>query len=73
MEVSEAEAKARLSELLTRVEAGEAVIITRRGKPIAVTGAPRERLPSRDEWRRAQRRREPSHAELLRGMRDQTV
>jgi prevent-host-death family protein len=33
--ISVAEAKARLSELLDRVEAGEEVIITRRGKAIA--------------------------------------
>lgn len=36
MEVSVAEAKAKLSELLKRVEAGERVTITRRGKPVAV-------------------------------------
>ena len=33
--VSVAEAKSRLSELLTRVESGEEVVITRRGRPIA--------------------------------------
>jgi prevent-host-death family protein len=33
--VSLAEAKARLSELLDRVEAGEPIDITRRGKPVA--------------------------------------
>lgn len=33
--VSVADAKARLSELLDRVEAGETVSITRRGKPAA--------------------------------------
>ena len=37
-EVSVAEAKAHLSELLDRVERGEEVVITRRGKPVA-TGA----------------------------------
>ena len=30
-----AEAKARLSELLTRVERGEELVITRRGRPVA--------------------------------------
>lgn len=30
-----AEAKARLSELIARVEAGDTVCITRRGKPVA--------------------------------------
>ena len=73
MEVSVAEARARLSELMRRVEAGEEVIITRRGKAVAVMRAPRMPLPSRDEWRRAQPRRDPSHAELLRGMRHETV
>jgi prevent-host-death family protein len=33
------EAKTKLSELLDRVEAGEEVIITRRGKPVARMGA----------------------------------
>ena len=35
VQVSVAEAKTRLSSLLDAVEAGEAVVITRRGKPIA--------------------------------------
>lgn len=34
-QVSLAEAKAHLSALLDRVEAGEEVVITRRGKPVA--------------------------------------
>lgn len=33
--VSLADAKARLSELIDRVEAGETIDITRRGKPVA--------------------------------------
>ena len=33
--VSVAEAKAHLSELLNQVEAGEEIVITRRGQPIA--------------------------------------
>ena len=36
LEVSVAEAKAKLSELLNKIEAGEHVTITRRGKPVAV-------------------------------------
>jgi prevent-host-death family protein len=35
VQVSVAEAKTQLSSLLDAVEAGEAVVITRRGKPIA--------------------------------------
>ena len=34
------EAKTHLSDLLRRVEAGETVIITRRGKPVAELGPP---------------------------------
>lgn len=37
--ISLADAKARLSELIDRVEAGDAVCITRRGKPVATLGA----------------------------------
>lgn len=44
--VSLAHAKARLSELLDRVEAGDAVEITRRGKRVAMlTAASAERKP----------------------------
>lgn len=42
-----ADAKARLSELVDRAEAGETVTITRRGKPVAVLSAivqPRKRI-----------------------------
>ena len=73
--VNLAEAKAHLSELLDKVETGEEVIITRRGKPVAhlrqaiapkhplaveELAALRARVP---HWRR------PS-ADLVRGMRD---
>lgn len=54
MEVSVAEAKAKLSELLKQVEAGEKVTITRRGKPVAVLSAPEkvyQPLPSRAAFR----------------------
>lgn len=44
--VSLAEAKARLSELVTRAAQGETVQITRRGKPIAqITSVKRPRKP----------------------------
>jgi prevent-host-death family protein len=42
-----ADAKARLSELVDRVEAGESIEITRRGRPVALltkVSAPRERV-----------------------------
>ena len=44
--VSLAEAKARLSELVDRVEAGDSIDITRRGKPVArLTAVARDRKP----------------------------
>lgn len=53
-EVSVTEAKAKLGEILTRVEQGEEIVITRRGKPVATLS-------------QAQKTLEPfeSHAELL--------
>lgn len=55
--VSLAEAKAHLSELIDRVEAGDAIEITRRGKPVA-------RLTA------ATMPRKPIDAALLRGLTD---
>ncbi len=44
--VSLAEAKTHLSDILDRVEAGETVVITRRGRPVArVTPAEKEKKP----------------------------
>ncbi len=46
--VTLAQAKAQLSELLNKVEAGEEVTVTRRGKPVArisPTTPQRQRLP----------------------------
>jgi prevent-host-death family protein len=37
-EIGAFEAKNKLSELLDRVERGEQIVITRRGKPVAVLG-----------------------------------
>ena len=74
MEVSVAEAKAKLSELLKRVEAGEKVTITRRGKSVAVL-SPTEKaykpLPSRAEFRESIGRTGKSALEELRNMRDE--
>ncbi len=39
-EIALFEAKNRLSELIDRVQAGEAFVITRRGKPVARLGSP---------------------------------
>ncbi len=44
--VSLAQAKARLSELLDKVEAGEEVVISRRGNPVAlISAAARSKAP----------------------------
>lgn len=73
--VSVAEAKTHLSELLTAVEAGETVQITRRGKPVA-TLAPvqRPRMPIDLDELRALTDRMPysdvSAADIVRRMRD---
>lgn len=46
MNVPIAEAKANLSELIRRAEAGEEITITRHGKPVARLSAPkREKVP----------------------------
>ena len=47
MKVSVTEARAKLSELLRRVEAGEEVTITRRGRPVATLKKIYKPLPSR--------------------------
>jgi prevent-host-death family protein len=43
MDVSIAEAKERLDELIRAVENGEPVVITREGKPVAQIGPPPQR------------------------------
>ncbi|MBF0461340.1 MAG: type II toxin-antitoxin system prevent-host-death family antitoxin [Magnetococcales bacterium] len=74
--VSVVQAKARLSELLDQVAAGEEVVITRRGNPVAhLSAVPKTTKPLcplgdfRDKmpaWRK------PS-AQLLREMRDEAL
>jgi prevent-host-death family protein len=72
--VSLSQARTHLSHLLDQVEAGEDVVITRRGKPIArITPVekPRQPVKSLAEFRsRMPRWRKPSAA-LLRDMRDE--
>jgi prevent-host-death family protein len=71
-----AHAKAHLSELLDKVEAGEEVVITRHGKPVAhirPVVPPKKPLPL-DELAAFRARMPPqpgSSAELLRQMRDE--
>jgi prevent-host-death family protein len=74
-DINLAEAKARLSELVDRVAAGESVRITRRGKPVAeLVRAPRPRRKiDTDSLRRLVAGSPPqsrSAAVLIREMRD---
>ncbi len=70
-----AEAKAQLSEILKKVEAGEEVTITRRGQPIASIRPVKPR-PTAIDWAEIARLRKAlpksrlSAAKLIREMRD---
>ena len=74
--VTVADAKARLSDLLAQVEAGEEVVITRRGQPVARLShveKPKEAVKSLAEFRaRMPRWRKPS-ADLLRETREESL
>jgi prevent-host-death family protein len=68
--ISLADAKAHLSELIDRVEAGETIIIVRRGKPVAQLTAvarPRKRVDALTETVPPQPQ---DAASLVRSMRD---
>lgn len=70
-----ADAKAHLSELVDRVEAGDSIDITRRGKPVArLTAAARPRKPIDAALLRSLTTAMPapseSAADLVRSMRD---
>jgi prevent-host-death family protein len=72
--VSVAEAKTHLSELLDRVEAGEEVVITRRGKAIARLSSvvpAREPLVSLADLRSSLPRVTKQSAEVVRELRDE--
>lgn len=72
--VNLADAKAHLSELVDRVEAGDSIDITRRGKPVArLTSAVRPRRRTDAALLRALSQKMPkseSSARLVRSMRD---
>ena len=73
--ISLADAKAHLSELVDRVEAGGSIDITRRGKPVArLTAAARPRKPIDAALLRSLTAAMPAHsqnaADLVRSMRD---
>ena len=72
------QAKARLSELLNQVEAGQEVVITRRGKAVAHLSAvvrPKKPLPLRElaGFRAAMPRLRRPAAELLREVWDERL
>lgn len=72
--VSVAEAKARLSEILSKVEGGEEVIITRRGEPIARIASLKKTLKPLSSLKDFRGKIPPSassSAELVRQMRDE--
>ena len=74
--VSVAEAKAHLSELLNQVEAGEEIVITRRGQPVArIKGFDKALKPidfeEMDRLRESLPASTVSSAELIRQMRDE--
>ena len=76
--VNLAQAKARLSELLDKVEAGHEVVITRRGRAVAHLSAaipPKKPLPLRElaEFRADMPRLRRPAAELLREAREQRL
>jgi prevent-host-death family protein len=73
--ISVAEAKAHLSDLLVRIEQGEEIIITRRGKPIARLSPLRpakKPVPSLTEFRAQVPRPEVSATEVLQMLRKES-
>ena len=75
LQVTVAEAKSQLSSLLDAVEAGQAVVITRRGKPIAELVprcAVRDLLPQLQALRDALPEQQASGVETMRALRDES-
>jgi prevent-host-death family protein len=74
--VSLAQAKANLSELLDKVEGGEAIVITRHGRPVARLSAvsqPKRPLRPMAAFRARMPRLRERSASLLRKMRDEQL
>lgn len=72
--VSLAEAKAKLSEIVDKVEAGEEVVITRRGRPVAqitCTRKPLQPVKSLADLRETLPKARRSSAKLIRQLRDE--
>lgn len=75
VQVTVAEAKTQLSSLLDAVEAGEAVVITRRGKPIAELVprcSVRDLLPQLAALREALPEQQASGVETMRALREES-
>ena len=75
VQVTVAEAKTQLSSLLDAVEAGEAVVITRRGKPIAELVprcTVRDLLPQLETLRASLPEQLSSGVETIRALRDES-
>jgi prevent-host-death family protein len=73
VQVTVAEAKTQLSSLLDAVEAGEAVVITRRGKPIAELVprcSVRDLLPQLAALREGLPEQQASGVDTMRALRD---
>ena len=72
--VNLAEAKAHLSELVSKAQSGEETVITRRGQPVArlvPVAAPKMALRSLSEFRAALPKARKSSVELIRKLRDE--
>lgn len=74
--VTLAEAKAHLSELLNQIEAGEEVLITRRGQPVArLVGVerPKKAVASLTAFRSSMPGWRKTSAQLLKELRDESL
>lgn len=72
--VNLADAKARLSELVSKAESGEETVITRRGQPVArlvPIASPKKAFRSLAEFRAALPKVRRSSAEVIRQLRDE--
>ena len=72
--ISLADAKARLSELIARAEAGEEIVVTRHGQPVARITAvrpPKQAIPSMAAFRATMPRMRTSSARLIGQLRDE--
>lgn len=70
---SVAEAKAKLSQLIELAESGQAVIITKRGRPVVhliAEKTPAQAFPSLAEFRASLPKQKQAAVDLIRKMRD---